>query len=114
MKNLDSLLFWDRYFGNFYKAPKTLYTTESFATRSSFKATKTEYQLEVQLAGKKKEDVEITVENVISVKAKDYLAVDFRLYDDMKISEAVATMEHGLLKITIPRQDKVSTKISIS
>ncbi len=101
---------WNYYFGDFYSFPKTTITT-----KISFKATKTEYQLEVHLAGKKKEDVEITVDEVISVKAKDYSTASFRLYEDMKISEAIATMENGLLKITIPRQSKApATKITIS
>ncbi len=109
MRKLD-LFDWNYYFGNFYSSPKV-----TFTTRTSFKATKTEYQLEVQLAGKKKEDVEITVDEVISVKAKDYSTASFRLYEDMKISEAIATMENGLLKITIPRQSKApATKITIS
>ena len=45
---------WNYYFGDFYSFPKTTITT-----KISFKATKTEYQLEVHLAGKKKEDVEM-------------------------------------------------------
>mgnify|MGYP000414381173 CR=1 FL=1 len=101
---------WNYYFGDFYSFPKTTITT-----KISFKATKTEYQLEVHLAGKKKEDVEITVGGFISVKAEEYSTALFRLYDDMQLSSAVATMEHGLLKITIPRQSKVPTiKIPIS
>jgi len=113
--NRLNLFDWNYYFGNFYSCPKTTLTTEAFSTRTSFKATKAEYQLEVQLAGKKKEDVEITVGNVISVKTKDYPTADFRLYDDMQLSEAVAKMEHGLLKITIPRQSKTpAIKIPIS
>ncbi len=109
MRKLD-LFDWNYYFGNFFANPKV-----AFTTRISFKATKTEYQLEVQLAGKKKEDVEITVDEVISVKAKEYSTASFRLYEDMKISEASATMENGLLKITIPRQPKIpATKITIS
>lgn len=131
-KRKTDLPIWEDVFGNFFNNdllnfPQNFKEMNSSFPAANIKDNETEFNIELAIPGKKKEDFEIDVnENVLTISSQEEKSNEekgenftrkefsyksfkrsFRLPEIAEFEKSVAKYEDGILKIVIPKkQDK--------